>query len=797
MRRAIISIILLLLAQLVAYPGRSQTTTIMSYGATWKYSDNGTNPGVGWTSSSFNDAAWASGPAYLGYGDPWMVTCINAGCTGGVVCSPSCSNKYITTWFRKTLNIPSLAAYDSIRFNAKRDDGIIVYLNGTEVWRDNMPATGVTDTTWATATIDNAAETTAVSKTLPTSLFMAGNNTIAVELHQRGPTSSDVTWDMEVQGLGAAPAANLTRGPYLQIGNQIGVTVRWRTDVATKSKVEAGTTLGNYTLSVLDTAKTTEHIVRINGLAMGTKYYYRFGTDTLVLQGDSSNFFTTAPADTDNRKITIAAFGDCGRNDNNFQSGTLSAYRAFIASKGIAAADVFLMLGDNAYNAGTDAEFSSNFFSPYSSNILKNHIMFPTPGNHDYANTVARQVDHNVPYYDIFSMPANGESGGVPSGTKAYYSYNWGNIHFLALDSYGMEDGGTTRLYDTLGAQVQWIKNDLAANTKKWVIAYWHHPPYTMGSHNSDNEGELVNIRQNFIRILERYGVDMIVCGHSHDYERSYLLKGYFGNEASFNVAAHTADSSSGQYNGTAHSCPYTTPSGRVNHGTVYVVAGSAGADGGVQAGYPHNAMPFSQDDGGMLYFEIEGNRLDAKFIRRDNVIADQFTIMKDVNKSDTITIIKNQPLQVNASWIGAYAWDGGTTNRSFSITPSADTVITVKDSVGNTCLADRYVIKVLEDTTTTPPPTSVSTVNNLSEATIYPVPAGDVLNLEFKTTAAGMYSYKIVDVQGRVLQTGSKMLNAGKQTEHIETRNLPAQQVLVLKVTAQQKEQSFRFTKE
>jgi hypothetical protein len=58
------------------------------------------------------------------------------------------------------------------------------------------------------------------------------------------------------------------------------------------------------------------------------------------------------------------------------------------------------------------------------------------------------------------------------------------------------------------------------------------------------------------------------------------------------------------------------------NHGTVYVVAGSAGADGGVQAGYPHNALPFSQDDGGMFYFEVDSNRLDAKFIRRDGQIA-------------------------------------------------------------------------------------------------------------------------------------------------------------------------------
>jgi hypothetical protein len=80
-------------------------------------------------------------------------------------------------------------------------------------------------------------------------------------------------------------------------------------------------------------------------------------------------------------------------------------------------------------------------------------------------------------------------------------------------------------------------------------------------------------MRQNFIRILERYGVDLIICGHSHDYERSYLLKNYFGTEATFNVATHAVSSSSAKYDGSTNSCPYLTAPGKVNHGTVYVVA--------------------------------------------------------------------------------------------------------------------------------------------------------------------------------------------------------------------------------
>ena len=121
-------------------------------------------------------------------------------------------------------------------------------------------------------------------------------------------------------------------------------------------------------------------------------------------------------------------------------------------------------------------------------------------------------------------------------------------LQFVSLDSYGQESG--LRLYDTLqNAQVNWLKQDLAANTQKWTILYWHHPPFTMGSHNSDIEPELINIRQNLLPIIEKYKVDMILCGHSHTYERSKLMKGYFGFEANFNQI-YNQSTSSGKYDG-------------------------------------------------------------------------------------------------------------------------------------------------------------------------------------------------------------------------------------------------------
>lgn len=661
-----------------AFLKANSQTTIINYATSWKYLDNNTRP-AGWETTGYNDAAWATGNAELGYGDGDEATTVSFGSNS--------TNKFITTYFRKTVSIANPSSYASFTMNVERDDAFVVYVNGVEVGRDNMPAGAVAHTTLASSNVEDFVATVSIAP----SAFVNGNNVIAVEIHQSNANSTDISFNLQL--IANPPGVvNLTRGPYLQMGNETAITLRWRTNNASDSRVEVGTTYGTYPIVVDDATVTTEHEVRVTGLTPDTKYFYRVGSTTQMLQGGTDNFFRTVPPESANRKYRFAVFGDCGRNDLSYRSLSITQYQNYLTANGIDAADAWLLLGDNAYNDGTDAEYTSNFFTPFESNLLKNHKLYPTPGNHDYYSS--SQSVRTGAYYQNFTMPTAAQCGGVASGTEAFYSFDVGNVHFLSLDSYGTE-AGATRLYDTTGPQVTWIKNDLAANTKKWVVAYFHHPPYTMGSHNSDIESELVNIRNNFIRILERYGVDMVLCGHSHDYERSYLLNGHYGNESSFNAGTHALSNSSARYNGTANSCPYTTTYGGSNQGTVYVVSGSSGADGGVQAGYPHNAFPFSQDDGGMFYFEVEDNRLDAKFIRRDGVIADQFTIMQDVNKTTNVNVVTGNSVTLTASWIGNYNWSTGATTRSITITPSVagNTSYTVTDNSSGTCITDVFNI--------------------------------------------------------------------------------------------------------
>src|SRR5690606_119797 len=114
------------------------------------------------------------------------------------------------------------------------------------------------------------------------------------------------------------------------------------------------------------------------------------------------------------------------------------------------------------------------------------------------------------------TFPTAGEAGGVPSGTEKYYSFDYGNVHFICLDSMSSDRSST-------GPMATWLREDLESTTQDWVIAFFHHPPYSKGSHNSDNptgsDRELLEMREGILPILEAGGVDLVLSGHSHSYE--------------------------------------------------------------------------------------------------------------------------------------------------------------------------------------------------------------------------------------------------------------------------------------
>ena len=160
-------------------------------GSVWKYLDNGSDQGTAWQGTNFNDSGWASGPARLGYGGDGEVTAVNYG--------PDINNKYITTYFRKTFAVLNPSAFTTLNLNLLRDDGAVVYLNGTEIRRDNMPTGTITYTTLASSTIGGTDEQTFFPSTVA-NLLLNGNNLLAVEVHQAATNSSDISLDLELRG---------------------------------------------------------------------------------------------------------------------------------------------------------------------------------------------------------------------------------------------------------------------------------------------------------------------------------------------------------------------------------------------------------------------------------------------------------------------------------------------------------------------------------------------------------------------------------------------------------------------
>lgn len=165
---------------------------IINSNASWKYLDNGTNQGTSWRSLSFSDGAWKTGNAELGYGDGGETTVVSYG--------PSSTNKYITTYFRKVINITNVSQYTSFNLGLLRDDGAVVYVNGVEVARSNMPTGTISYTTLASNAIDGTGETTFHNFQIPASRFVSGNNIIAVEIHQSSGSSSDISFSLTLKG---------------------------------------------------------------------------------------------------------------------------------------------------------------------------------------------------------------------------------------------------------------------------------------------------------------------------------------------------------------------------------------------------------------------------------------------------------------------------------------------------------------------------------------------------------------------------------------------------------------------
>ncbi|MCY1035830.1 metallophosphoesterase [Corallococcus sp. BB11-1] len=371
----------------------------------------------------------------------------------------------------------------------------------------------------------------------------------------------------------AGPA--LPRLPYLQSVKQTSAIVAFRTASTCTPTVRygEGTSL---TSTVSAGVSGTRHAVKLSGLSAGRTYGY-----VVSACGSTTGLrtFQTAPTSLAT-KVRFTAMGDFGTG-GSFQRKVM-AVMATPAWR----SELLLALGDNAYPDGTDAEFQAHLFTPMAP-LLREVPMFATPGNHEYVTNQAQ------PYLDNLYLPANN-----PAGTERYYSFDWGPVHFISLDS-NCAVGLASADRCTLSAQKAWAEADLAANTRPWTVAFFHHPSWSSGEHGSQ-----LTMRRQFGPLFEKYGVDLVLTGHDHNYERS---KPMFGD---------------------------TMASGS-QRGIPYLVVGSGGA---TLRSFPSSQPAWTalrdNQSYGFLDVMVDGGTLTARLITSTNTVRDTLTLRKTLVKS-------------------------------------------------------------------------------------------------------------------------------------------------------------------
>ena len=205
------------------------TTTLVSKGARWRYWDATNYPGAAWRDLATSDAAWAEGPAQLGFGDGDEATVV-------------ASNRQVTTYFRHVFTMAETNGLTNLTLCLLRDDGAVVWLNGSEVFRSNMPTGTVTHTTLASSSALPLDETTTFYATNANpALLRVGLNLLAVEVHQNAVTSSDLSFDFECSAKSAgAVRPTVTVLNPAHAGNQLGLSwPAW----ATAYELQAATNL--------------------------------------------------------------------------------------------------------------------------------------------------------------------------------------------------------------------------------------------------------------------------------------------------------------------------------------------------------------------------------------------------------------------------------------------------------------------------------------------------------------------------------------------------------------------------
>jgi hypothetical protein len=312
------------------------------------------------------------------------------------------------------------------------------------------------------------------------------------------------------------PSVTLVRGPYLQQVDASAATVVWATREAGPAEVQYGSASSPLSAAastrLVTAAKTGlgfdyyQHEARLTALSSSTTYPYQTIVNGSAVSAGGGQI-RTAPAP-GTGSVRFVAFGD---------SGTGSADQQRIAQRLAAETfDIALHTGDIVYGnsngtgEATYRTYGDWFFGIY--RWLGSRAVFTAEGNHDSGPS----NNNGTAYLDLFSLPRNGGTSAAPDHAERYYSFDYGPVHFIALDTEFTFQDLNRRAH-----QIAWIEADLAATNQPWKVAFFHRPPWNAG----DGHGSDTAVRAAFSPLFERYGVQLAVSSHEHGYERTVPIR--------------------------------------------------------------------------------------------------------------------------------------------------------------------------------------------------------------------------------------------------------------------------------
>jgi len=283
-------------------------------------------------------------------------------------------------------------------------------------------------------------------------------------------------------------APGYMRAPYLQGMAQDSTLVVWVASARGEPAVDYGVTT-DYGRTAVATSDGDRRVAVLRGLMPGTRYHYRVRAGERVLaQGPLYTFETDAgPADRSFNFFVTADVGDTkGRQRRTAESIVAADPRPQFG----------VLCGDIVYGRGSSADYDRRLMRPWME-VLCSIPVWPALGNHDWKS--APQDNWEREWY----LPHN----------EHYYSFDYANAHFIALDT---NDGD---VYDR-DNQVRWLEQDLEANRNAdWIFVYYHHPGITC-TYKENNDAVI----DNFLPLFDRYRVDVVFTGHAHTYERLYPI---------------------------------------------------------------------------------------------------------------------------------------------------------------------------------------------------------------------------------------------------------------------------------